>query len=400
MTAKAALAIRLALLRGGYTPIPLYGKTPPVYGKNNKRAGLGQWQRLANVSYDQIEMWGKSWPDAINTGILTKLTPVLDADILDEAAAIAVEDLVREFYEEAGRVLVRIGKPPKRAFLFRTEEPFAKLTVNLAARNGAAEKLEFLAADQQVVVAGIHPDTGKPYRWFGGDLTSIPREELPYIREQEACDLIERAADLLVADFGYARAAQRPRKSAPKGNGSAEDSGGSADWQYLIDRIRNGESFHDSLRDLAAKLVASGMEAGAVVNFLRAQMDASSMPHDQRWQDRRDDIPRLVESAVEKFPRVRREASPATQNRRRSKRPPRNSPTKRWRYYSPHVTPMICDMSRRGISGCATTASAGNSKRRCEPSTTRARSAVNSLHNATRKAPRKPSPAPSPSPPW
>jgi hypothetical protein len=37
---KVVLALRLALLRGGYVPIPLYGKTPPVYGKNNARKGL------------------------------------------------------------------------------------------------------------------------------------------------------------------------------------------------------------------------------------------------------------------------------------------------------------------------------------------------------------------------
>lgn len=50
------LALRLALVRGGYVPIPLYGKAPPVYGKNNSHRGLGNWQKLENVSYGQIEM--------------------------------------------------------------------------------------------------------------------------------------------------------------------------------------------------------------------------------------------------------------------------------------------------------------------------------------------------------
>ena len=40
MTAHDVLALRLTLLRGGYLPIPLYGKVPPAYGKNNKRKGL------------------------------------------------------------------------------------------------------------------------------------------------------------------------------------------------------------------------------------------------------------------------------------------------------------------------------------------------------------------------
>ena len=109
-------------------------------------------------------MWARTWPDAINTGILTRITPTLDADILDEDAARAIEDLVREHYEERGYVLMRIGRPPKRAFLFRTEEPFKKIAINFVARNGGeAEKLEFLGDGQQVVVAGIHPDTHKPY---------------------------------------------------------------------------------------------------------------------------------------------------------------------------------------------------------------------------------------------
>ena len=127
MTAQEVTALRVTLLRAGYAPIPLYGKVPPAYGKNNARKGLGQWQTLEDVSDDQIEMWARTWPDAINTGILTRAVPTLDADILNEDAAVAIEDMVRERFEEAGHVLVRIGRPPKRAFPFRTDEPFSKI---------------------------------------------------------------------------------------------------------------------------------------------------------------------------------------------------------------------------------------------------------------------------------
>jgi hypothetical protein len=48
--------------------MPLYGKEPPIYGKNNKRGGLKKWQELHEVTAEQIEMWGKTWPDAVNTG--------------------------------------------------------------------------------------------------------------------------------------------------------------------------------------------------------------------------------------------------------------------------------------------------------------------------------------------
>src|SRR5262249_16379074 len=56
----------------------------------------------------------------------------------------------------------------------------------------------------------------------------------------------------------------------------------------------------DSLRDLAAKLITSGMGGGAAVNFLRGLMDKAETPHDERWKERYLDIPRLVESAEAK----------------------------------------------------------------------------------------------------
>src|SRR5262249_43411318 len=84
-----------------------------------------------------------------------------------------------------------------------------------------------------------------------------------------------------------------------KGNDAKVD--GPADWQYLYDNIIKGNALHDSLRDLAAKLIASGTSAGAAVNQLRALMEASSAPHDERWQERFDDIPRRAGGGVKKF---------------------------------------------------------------------------------------------------
>lgn len=292
-------ALRRALVAAGYVPLPLYGKVPPAFGKNNPNKGLAGWQNLTAVTDEMIVMWAKTWPDAVNTGVLTRSVPTLDLDILNEAAARACEDFVRERYEDAGYVLARIGLPPKRAIPFRTDEPFDKIVVNLTAPNGSAEKIEFLGDGQQVVVAGIHPETKQPYRWHGGDpdqtglCIGARREALPYIREAEARQLVDDIVDQLVRAFGYTRAPGRPRKGA--GNGG--DRVGGADWQYLFDNIRAGRELHDSLRNLAAKMVKSGMNAGAVVNALRALMDASITPHDARWRERYDDIPRLVKSA-------------------------------------------------------------------------------------------------------
>jgi hypothetical protein len=290
------LEIRQALIDRGYVPIPVIGKVPP----------FNSWQKVANVSRTMLESWGRNFPRATNTGILTRFTPTLDADILNELAAVAIEELVHERFEKRGYVLPRIGKPPKRAIVFRTVDPFPVIKVNLIAANGGTgEKIEFLCDGQQVVAAGIHPDTGKPYAWPLGNLTDIARDDLPDINEAEAKQLVADIVDLLCREFGYARAAGRP---ARKGNGTPEDH--AADWQSLVNNILAGADLHANTRDLAAKMARAGTDGGAIVNFLRGLMNSSAAPRDERWQDRYDNLPRQVDSIQEKIAREQAAATP------------------------------------------------------------------------------------------
>jgi hypothetical protein len=288
-----ATACRLAVVHNGYTPLCLYGKAPPQFGKNNQRKGLAGWQHLANVTSSQIYMWARVWPDALNTGILTAHAPALDLDLLNELAAIDAEELVRERFEGQGRVLVRIGKPPKRAIPFRTDEPFPKITAALvrAGHEGLGEKLEFLADRQQLVVAGLHPDTQRPYAWFGGNPWTVPRAELPLIDAKQAGKLISDIVDMLIKEHGYTAARISSR-------GLSTPSEGSADWNTLVANITDGAFLHESIRDLAAKLIRSGMHPGAAVHLLRALMRVSACPHHDRWRERYDDIPRAVFTAT------------------------------------------------------------------------------------------------------
>ncbi|WP_426612916.1 bifunctional DNA primase/polymerase [Bradyrhizobium sp. McL0616] len=280
------LEVRQAMVDRGFTPIPVTGKVPP----------FKSWQTVGNVTHAMLVNWGRNWPRATNTGVLTRVMPTIDIDVLNEPAAIAVEELVRERFEERGYVLTRIGRAPKRAIIFRTIEPFAKLTTNFVSADG--EKIEFLGDGQQVVAHGIHPDTLKPYSWFGGDPTSIAYDDLPYISAEEAEQLQRDVTGLLVRDFGYVVAAGR---AARKANGTPQDH--AVDWQSLIDNISAGNDLHASTRDLAAKMARSGMDGGAIVNFLRGLMDSSAAPHDERWQQRYDNLPRQVDTIQQKLER-------------------------------------------------------------------------------------------------
>jgi AAA domain/Primase C terminal 2 (PriCT-2)/Bifunctional DNA primase/polymerase, N-terminal len=186
-------ALRLQLRKAGFHPLPLEGKAPHMAG----------WQQKFNVSGDEIRLWAKTYHLAQNTGVLAKDAPGCDIDITDDAAAYAVEVLAREHFEERGDIHMRFGNPPKRLIPLRTDEPFTKLSRAFIAPNGKEQKIEILGDGQQYVVDGIHPDTHKPYGWFGGDLKTIKREDLPYVRREDMEQFLDAAAKLLVKEFGF-----------------------------------------------------------------------------------------------------------------------------------------------------------------------------------------------------
>jgi hypothetical protein len=107
------------------------------------------------------------------------------------------------------------------------------------------------------------------------------------------------------------RAAERPRRTAdtPKLNGG--EGKGESDWTYLYDNIREGRELHDSIAVLAAKLIACGTNPGAAVNQLRALMEGSKAPKDERWRTRVHEIPGAVDSAVAKYGKQPEPAEPA-----------------------------------------------------------------------------------------
>jgi hypothetical protein len=299
-------AIRRALVIRGHVPLPLDGKVSPRYGKNGAGKGLSGWQRLEGVTGEMIDTWSRTWPTAVNTGVLTRFAPALDLDILNPEAAEACEALVSTRYEGRGVVLVRIGRAPKRAILFHTTEPFPKILANITAPNGTSEKIEMLGDGQQLVVDGIHPETHAPYCWHAGTPWETHRDELPPITASEAAELVEELAELLVREFSYTRAtsrgpAQRKRKGKAKAKDMADSAGSSADWADHFANVHDGNALHDSLCALAAKLVTSGTSAGAAVNQLRALLEASTAPRDDRFFERMQEIPRLVDSAIRKF---------------------------------------------------------------------------------------------------
>jgi hypothetical protein len=190
---------RLLLSSVDFSPIPVMGKAPRV----------NDWQTMNHVSPNTIKSWEKLYPD-LNTGLLAGPTPGFDIDILNRAAAEAVEVLVREWFKGRGKVLVRTGRAPKRLIPFRAVGRFRKKVITFVptvtpAGEERHEKIELLADGQQFVAFGVHPDTGGPYIWRGGEPGEVKPEDLPELDEAEAEALVEAAANLLITQHGYAR---------------------------------------------------------------------------------------------------------------------------------------------------------------------------------------------------
>jgi hypothetical protein len=187
----AATTQRKRLLQAGYFPIPTEGKKPSIPG----------WQTLVATEGD-IDSWFDQYPAAFNTGILTRTTSAVDIDVYDPDVAQAIEAMLWDLIGSRG--MVRFGEAPKRAALFRTETPFAKISTPVfTSPTGLRHRVEVLCNGQQIVVLGTHPGTGRPYSWHGGEPGDVARADLPELTETVAREFVTKGADIMRAQQGW-----------------------------------------------------------------------------------------------------------------------------------------------------------------------------------------------------
>lgn len=147
-----------ALIDNGYNVIPIQvGKKAP---------GFDGWQK-ARSTKPQLEEWLENGHRWSGVGILTRHTPAIDIDVLDEDVAEKIEDWIRFNIGDAPK---RVGRAPKRLLVFRTDEPFRKMRSTVYRDEwGDKQLIEVLGDGQQFVAYHTHPDTGRPYEWPNGD---------------------------------------------------------------------------------------------------------------------------------------------------------------------------------------------------------------------------------------
>lgn len=173
------------LLANGYhiVPIRVGGKAP----------GFDGWEK-SRATKDQLTEWLQNGHRNAGVGILTKNTPAVDIDVRDEELALKLEEYVRK---HLGGKLMRIGKSPKRLFLFRTDTPFKKLrtTVRLDPMWTEKHQVEVLGDGQQCVAYHLHPETKKPYYWpdaeKGQDPLQVSASALATVTEAQIQGLLD-----------------------------------------------------------------------------------------------------------------------------------------------------------------------------------------------------------------
>jgi len=92
-----------------------------------------------------------------------------------------------------------------------------------------------------------------------------------------------------------------PGNTVQKGKGTNQEYN-KTDLASHTQNILTGENYHGSLLSLAASFTGQGLKSHKTTELLKGIMDGCpDNNRDQRWQDRRDDIQRIVESAEAKF---------------------------------------------------------------------------------------------------
>lgn len=157
-----------ALVAARYMLVPI--KTGEKYP--NKKG----WPQLRATLQD-VESWATSRYYG-GLGVLGEFNPGIDIDVQDREI---VDKIIAWCAENIGVTPVRVGNAPR--VLIPCCAPAGGLGPDNSAKYeddlGVSHQIEIKAKGQQWVAYGLHPKTGKPYAWTGGELHDIDGDLLP-----------------------------------------------------------------------------------------------------------------------------------------------------------------------------------------------------------------------------
>jgi putative DNA primase/helicase len=165
------------------------GKVP------GKRLPNGLWVgynwRKENATAEDVHGW-MTTNEPANVGVRADNFPGVDVDVTDPDLAEIIEQEAIAFL---GVAPVRIGKPPKRLLMYRTDEPFGRMRLWFD-KEGVHHLVEVLGQGQQYLVHGIHPQTLQPYTW-DEDLAGYEAADLTLLTRARADAFLTKLCETL-----------------------------------------------------------------------------------------------------------------------------------------------------------------------------------------------------------
>jgi hypothetical protein len=162
---------RLRMLANSWSPVPAIGK----------RVLLQGWTEFCRraPTNKEIEEWSTDHPDWSNTGAACGGVIGIDLDIDDENLAGVIESLAKKLL--GSTPLKRIGRAPRAMLVYRADEMIRSTTVK--GETGAG--VDILGDGRQFICFGIHPQTGKPYKWPGASPLDTAVATLPRVNAEQ-----------------------------------------------------------------------------------------------------------------------------------------------------------------------------------------------------------------------
>ena len=173
----------------GWDTTPLRGKIPILTGWQNRPKTA--------LKFDQF-------PEA-NIGVVCggkHNVIAIDIDVLSETVAEVIRTIAEDML---GIAPERIGAAPKTLFVYRCTAAISKIKTSIYDIGGGDACVEVLAEGQQFVASGIHPNTGKSYRWPRDSLLDYSPEALTAVTPEELEQFVA-ACNMALADSGKLKA--------------------------------------------------------------------------------------------------------------------------------------------------------------------------------------------------
>lgn len=260
------------LVDNGYPVIPILPGT-----KKPGRVVRGHWGDYPGwtkhcqrpTTENEIAVWSQ-WPDA-GIGITGGVVAGIDIDVADAPLALRIEELARERLGDTPAV--RIGLPPKRLLVYRTETPF---------KGFKRAPIEVLCEGQQFVAYHLHPDTGRPYEWPEESLADIDIGRLPSIGEAQARAFADEAYALLPDDLRPARLSGG-EGSRPAASNALE--GTPAAIEAALAFIPNADLDYDSWMRIGMAIKGALGDTGSALFTAWSARSAKNVPEttDKAW---------------------------------------------------------------------------------------------------------------------